>query len=100
MKELLKIVYGVGGISFSESVVSLQEQNVRNAILRNSKLAAEDQKQCNRQQPRGRNEHDHKHSRSEREEAESKIIAALYCGFRDRPAAMVPPCRAIDSTPS
>jgi hypothetical protein len=42
-------VNGIGGIAFSQSLVSLLEEGVGIAILRNSKLAAENQKQRNRQ---------------------------------------------------
>jgi hypothetical protein len=73
-KEFLKIAHSVGGIAFSESVVSLLEPGLRIAILRNSKLTAENQKQRNRQQARGRTEHDHKHSRFEKEEADSSCV--------------------------
>jgi hypothetical protein len=80
-KEFLKIVNGVGGIAFSESVASLLEPGLRVAILRNSKLAAENQKQRNRQQPRGRTEHDHKHSRFEKEEAGSSRVTETIANF-------------------
>src|SRR5580693_6386675 len=73
-KEFLKIARSVGGIAFSESVVSLLEPGLRIAILRNSKLTAENQKQRNRQQARGRTEHDHKHSRFEKEEAGNSCV--------------------------
>src|ERR1700722_20025957 len=76
-KELLKIANRIGGIAFSESVVSLLEPGLRVAILRNSKLAAENQNERNRQQARGRAEHDHKHSRFEKGEAGDSCVTEL-----------------------
>src|SRR5580692_3794612 len=80
-KELLKIANGVCGIAFSESVVSLLEPGLRLAILRNSKLAAENQNQRNRQQAQGRTEHDHKHSRFEKGEAGDSGVTELSRTF-------------------
>jgi len=78
----LKIADGFGGVTSSQSDVSLLEQGLLIVSLCDSKLAADGQNRRDRQQSRGKTEHNPKHSRSEKEDA-GISYSAYYDEFAD-----------------